>query len=194
MSSAGLVLASTSPYRKALLERLGLRFRCIAPDVDEAAFKDRGLAPEELAATLARAKADSVASLVPGAIVIGSDQVCTIDGDVLDKPGDAATNVAQLRRLAGHEHRLITAVCIARSDQRREFVDVTRLKMRPLSAERLAAYVAMDRPFDCAGGYKLESGGIALFERIESADHTAIIGLPLMRLARELEELGLPAF
>lgn len=193
MTRTDLILASSSPYRRALLERLGLEFRVIAPEVDEAAVKDRGLPPGALAAALARRKADAVAARAPSSLVIGADQVCALGGEILDKPGGLEANVAQLQRLAGRTHELHTAVCIARGrDLRREFADVTRLTMRPLGRERLQRYVAMDRAADCAGGYKLESGGIALFESVVTADHTAILGLPLMRLVRELESLGIP--
>ncbi|MBK8974331.1 MAG: septum formation protein Maf [Planctomycetes bacterium] len=188
-----LVLASTSPYRRQLLERLGVPFECVAPDVDERAALGAGLAPVELAILLAKRKALAVSGRRPGALVIGSDQVCALDGRVLDKPGDPERNLAQLTELAGRTHELCTAVCIARdAEPLREFVDRTRLTMRPLDRARLARYVARDRAIDCAGGYKLEAAGAALFERVETADPTAIIGLPLMRLCIELDALGVP--
>lgn len=188
--TAELILASTSKYRRALLERLGLPFECVAPAVDEDAWKERGLAPEELARTLAREKALAVARERPAAVVIGSDQVCALGDEVLDKPGTRAVALERLGRLAGRTHRLVTAVCVARGDERLEFADVTRLSMRPLTAAQVARYVDADEPFDCAGGYKLETRGVALFERIESADQTAIVGLPLMALVAALDRFG----
>jgi septum formation protein len=187
-----LVLASTSPYRRALLERLGLPFRCVSPRVDEEALKAEraGETPEALAERLALAKAASVADAFPAATVIGSDQLVAIDGEVLGKPGTADRAVAQLLRLAGHSHRLITAVAILDRGRVVSHTDVTTLHMRPLTAAELARVVAADSPLDCAGGYKLEARGITLFERIDSADHTAIVGLPLIALTTILRDLG----
>lgn len=185
-----LILASTSRYRRALLDRLGLPFECAAPGVDEDAFKGRRLAPEELARTLAREKALAVARAHPAAVVIGSDQVCALGDEVLDKPGTRAVAVERLGRLAGRTHRLVTAVCVARGAELVEFADVTRLTMRPLGEAQIARYVDADEPFDCAGGYKLETRGIALFARIESADQTAVVGLPLMALVDALSSFG----
>lgn len=185
-----LVLASTSPYRRALLARLGLEFRCAPPGVDEEAVKVLGLAPEELARRLAHAKARAVAGREPRAVVIGSDQVCALGDEVLDKPGNRATAIERLSRLAGREHRLVTAVCVAADERQVEFVDVTRLWVRPLARAEIERYVDRDRPFDVAGGYKLEALGVALFERIESRDQTAIVGLPLIELCGVLREMG----
>ncbi len=187
-----LILASTSPYRRDLLARLALPFTTIAPGVDEDTVKRT--APDALAVvtTLARAKAQAVAASRRGAIVIGSDQAATLDGIVLDKPGSAANAQAQLARLQGREHRLLTAVAIVHPRGLVEFVDTTLLAMRTLSAAEIARYVAAERPFDCAGSYKIEGLGIALFERIVGGDPTAIVGLPLLRLAAELRALGLP--
>lgn len=185
-----LVLASTSPYRRELLQRLRVPFRCEAPGVDEAAVKARGLAPLALATELARAKALAVAARHPGAAVIGSDQVATIDGQTLDKPGTAERAAAQLQRLQGREHALLTAVAIAHPGGVAAFVDVTRLWMRSLTGEEIERYVAADRPLDCAGSYKVEGLGVALFSAISAEDQTAIVGLPLLRLAAELRQLG----
>ncbi|MCR9248333.1 MAG: Maf family protein [bacterium] len=193
-----LVLASTSPYRRALLERLGLPFEAIAPDVDEAAAKQRLSEPEQIAVTLAREKALAghaaarAAAPDASAFVIGSDQVATIDGEVLDKPGDKGRAIAQLERLQGREHRLLTAVAIAHDDPATTtgFLDVTRLCMRTLTTAEIERYVAADQPFDCAGSYKIERLGITLFAAIDCEDQTAIVGLPLLRLAAELRQLG----
>ena len=186
-----LILASTSPYRRDLLARLGIEFTAIAPDVDERALQDDALSPEQLASTLALAKANSLREAWPTATIIGSDQVCSCDGEILHKPGDAATACRQLAMLVGRTHRLITAVAIVQGNHVYEHTDITSLTMRPLTADEIERYVAADQPLDCAGSYKLEQRGIALFERIDSADHTAITGLPLLAVARLLRQCGL---
>ena len=187
-----LVLASTSRYRAALLERLQIPFQSVAPDVNEAEVKDALGDPLEIAEQLAAAKAVSVAERFPDAIVIGSDQVATIDGRILDKPGGVEGAIEQLGFLSGRAHELITAVCVVRriDGEVRTHVDRTRLTMRPLSRGEIARYVALDVPLDCAGSYKIESAGIALFERIATEDFTAITGLPLMAVVRILREFG----
>jgi septum formation protein len=188
-----LILASTSPYRRTLLERLGLPFRCVAPGVDEAAFKQEITDPAALALRLAVTKAEAVATRFPDSVVIGSDQLAAIDGDILGKPGSPSAAVAQLERLAGRTHGLVTAVCVLRHSDGlcRTHTDRTRLTMRPLSHDELTRYVALDDPTDCAGSYKIESAGVALFERIETDDFTAITGLPLIALARLLRDFGI---
>jgi septum formation protein len=187
-----LLLASTSRYRRALLGRLGLPFRCVAPGVDEAAaVAAAGAAgPEAIAGQLARAKAAAVAAREPMALVIGSDQVCALGDEVFGKPGTREGACAQLARLGGREHRLLTAVAVLGPGVDVGFVDLTRLRMRALGAAEIERYVDADEPFDCAGSYKLEGLGIALFDRVESADWTAVEGLPLLRLAGVLRELG----
>ncbi|MBX3462010.1 MAG: septum formation protein Maf [Planctomycetes bacterium] len=189
---APLLLASTSPYRRALLQRFGLPFEAVAPGVDEDVVKRAGGAPATIVRELARRKAQAVAAGRPGAVVIGSDQAVAVDGAVLDKPGSAAKAVAQLEHLQGRDHELLTAVAIVHPGGVVEFVDAARLWMRALSREAIARYVAAEQPFDCAGSYKVEGLGITLFERIDGADHTAIEGLPLLRLAHELRGLGFP--
>lgn len=187
-----LVLASTSAYRRELLGRLGVAFETAAPDVDEGAWKGRGLAPRDVARQLARAKAEAVARVVgDGATVIGSDQVCALGSETFGKPGTAERAGEQLARLAGRTHELLTAVCVVGPLHGVwEHTDVARLSMRALDAVSIARYVAADRPLDCAGSYKLEALGIALFEKIECADHTAIVGLPLVVLTLELVRRG----
>jgi septum formation protein len=183
-----LVLASTSPYRKALLERLGLPFRCLDPALDEEPLKARGLPPAELAERLARAKAAMAVARAPRAVVVGADQVCALDGEVLSKPGDAEHARALLARLAGRTHTLFTSVYVLAPGKTSGWCDETRLTMRALDEHQIARYVAADEPSDCI--YKVEARGVTLFERIESEDFTAIQGLPLLRLTRELVALG----
>ena len=185
-----LVLASTSPYRRQLLQRLGLPFEQAAPGVDESSQMTSSKTPTEVAQALARAKAEAVAARRPGTVVIGSDQVATLDGAILGKPGTAPAAAEQLRRLRGRGHELVTAVAIAHPGGVAEFVDVTRLWMRDLEDGEIDRYVAADRPLDCAGSYKIESLGVALFAAVECEDQTAITGLPLLRLSAELRQLG----
>ena len=179
-----LILASTSPYRRALLDRLALTYEVRAPGVDEEAY--RHLAPREMAMALSQAKAEALD--VDDALVIGSDQVADLDGEVLGKPGSVPRAVAQLLAMSGRSHRLLTGVAVhdTATGQTLVDLDVHTLVMRSLSRAAIERYVAHDMPLDCAGAYKLEQRGIALFERIEAdpvtADDTAIIGLPLMKL------------
>jgi septum formation protein len=188
-----LVLASGSPYRRALLERLGLPFRQRPADVDETPRP--GESPAELVRRLARAKAETVAGKEPGSIVIGSDQVAVRGEEILGKPGDAEQAVLQLTRSAGRHVEFLTAVCVLSTAHRgepEEHIDITRVTFRPLPPEEIRQYVERERPFDCAGSFRAEGLGIALFERIDSQDPTGLIGLPLIWLAGALRRLGLP--
>jgi septum formation protein len=190
----GLVLASTSPYRRALLERLGLPFRCRAPLCDESALQQEwsGLDPVRLSEELAWAKASSLDEEEPDSTIVGCDQVVSFGGQIFGKPGTAERAVDQLASLSGRTHELVTALAVLHRGEEFRHTDVTRLRMRTLTREELKRYVDADRPFDCAGSYKLESRGIVLFDRIESEDHSAITGLPLMALVTILRVLGFP--
>lgn len=185
-----LILASTSPYRRDLLARLGVPFRCLGPGVDEDEAKRSGLAPIALAEALARAKAEAVAAGEPGATVIGGDQLVTFEGRVLGKPGTAEAAVDQLLGMAGRDHQLVTSVAVADATGTEVITDRTTLRLRPLTPDEARRYVEKDRPLDCAGSYRIESLGIALFDRIDSADHTAIVGLPLIAVSRMLRARG----
>jgi septum formation protein len=189
-SGRPLVLASTSPGRRALLDRLRLPYEAVAPDVDEHALV--GVDAEETATLRAIAKARSVASTRPDAVVIGADQVVDLDGELLGKPGSPEGARAQLARLAGRVHRLVTAVAIVARDLARPevAVDVHRMSMRALDDAEIRRYVAADDPEGCAGSYKVESLGITLFDRIEGGDWTGIVGLPLLTLCSMLRRLG----
>jgi len=186
-----LVLASTSVYRRALLERLGVPFRCRAPLCDETLLKQECLNPTKLAERLAFAKADSLVSAEPDAAIIGCDQLVCFEGQVFGKPLTAARAIDQLTAMAGRSHELITALVVIRGEWSYHQTDVTTLWLRPLTRAAIERYVAADQPFDCAGSYKLEARGIVLFEEIESKDHTAITGLPLIALVSILRELGI---
>jgi septum formation protein len=189
-----IILASTSKYRASLLRRLGLDFDQVAPQVNErqveAQLLATGITPLALCEELARQKCRSVAQFHPDAWVIGSDQLLEIDGQVLGKPGTDENARAQLGRLSGRTHRLITAMCLRLGSSERIGVVTAHLQMRHLSPSDIAAYVALDQPVDCAGSYKLEKHGIGLMETIACEDWTSIEGLPLLRLRRALAELG----
>ncbi len=185
-----LILASTSPYRRALLERLKLPFQVARPDVTEEHIHAES--PKERAIRLALAKAQAVAAHHPGTIVIGSDQVASGAGVILDKPGNASVCRSQLAKLSGGRAQFYTACAVIdeRSGFRVEHVDTTTVVFRTLSPAEIDRYVSRDKPFDCAGGFKAEALGITLFERIESNDPTALIGLPLIWLAGALRRAG----
>jgi septum formation protein len=185
-----LVLASTSRYRRGLLERLGLPFTVAAPDVDEAALPGETAAATAL--RLAGAKARAVAAGLADALVIGSDQVADCAGTHVGKPGNRANALAQLTALSGQTVVFHTGVAVidARSGRcHLERVDVAST-FRTLTHAEIVAYVDREQPFDCAGSVKSEGLGIVLFERIVSDDPTALIGLPLMALTRLLRAEG----
>ena len=186
-----LVLASTSRYRRALLERLRLPFTCAAPAVDEQARP--GEPPGTLALRLAEAKAGAVAARFPGAVVIGSDQVAVREGALLGKPGTRLRCVEQLRAASGRDVEFLTAVCVVGPEpgRRESHVDRTVVRFRPLADDEIERYVDLDEPLDCAGGFKAESLGIVLFEHIDSRDPTALTGLPLIWLSAALRRAGL---
>jgi septum formation protein len=190
-----LILASTSRYRRSLLERLGLPFSCVAPGVDEAALSNEG--GMALVARLARAKAAAVASQQPQAWVIGSDQVALLveaggEETILGKPGTAAKCIQQLEQCSGRTLSFITGVAVVQheSGAYREFIDTTRVRYRDLDLATIERYVERERPFDCAGGFKSEALGITLCESIDSTDPTGLVGLPLIRLSALLREAG----
>ena len=188
---APIILASTSAYRRQLLERLGLPFAQQSPVCDERALESQHQGtPEQLVALLAQEKANSVAVQHPQSVVIGSDQCGAVDQQILGKPGTAERAVEQLALLSGRSHRLCTAVTLIWGDKQAHHIDVTTLHMRNLDRSALERYVERDQPLDCAGAYKLELAGVSLFERIESTDHSAITGLPLLWLTTTLASWG----
>jgi len=189
---ARLILASTSAYRRALLERLGVPLDSVAPDADERRLPDEP--PDALALRLARLKAETVAAGHPGCIVIGSDQVAVRGPEILGKPGTVERCNEQLLKSSGREVEFLTAVHVVdgRGARAESHLDRTQVRFRTLEPAEVARYVAADTPLDCAGGFKAESLGIALFERIESADPTALTGLPLIWLCGALRRAGIP--
>ncbi len=186
-----LLLASTSPWRGELLERLGLPFEQLDPELDEAPWKLRGLAVEDLVTQLAVAKAEALAPRAPDAFILGADQVAALDGAILGKPGTVERAIDQLTRLAGRTHRLVTGLALRCPDGTvHTAVDVHEVTLRPLTRPQIEHYVATDEPLACAGSYKMEALGIALFERCRGDDYTAVIGLPLTQVVRLLSEAG----
>jgi septum formation protein len=186
-----LVLGSTSRYRAKLLGRLGLDFESRAPGTGEA--ERAGEAPALRAARLARAKATDAGAGLTDALVIGSDQVAELDGLLLEKPGSAERAYEQLMACSGRAVNFHTALCLfdTNNGQLRSHLDLTRVHFRHLSGEEIRRYVEHEQPLDCAGSFKCEGLGISLFERIENNDPTALIGLPLIALARLLRDAGL---
>jgi septum formation protein len=191
MARRELVLASTSRYRRELLSRLGARFSALAPDIDETPLP--GEFPDRLVRRLAEAKARAVAPSCPGALVIGSDQVAVLDGERVGKPGTHARAVDQLLRASGRRMEFLTGLCLLDLTTGTCQVDVVpfAVQFRPLDRDRVERYLARERPYDAAGSFKSEGLGIALFERMEGEDPTALVGLPLIRLTSMLAEAGL---
>jgi septum formation protein len=193
-----LILASSSSYRAELLSRLRLPFEAIAPDIDESPLP--GETPEATALRLARAKASAVAQRAPGSIVIGSDQVATLNGDQIGKPGNHANALAQLQKMRGRRVVFHTALCLW--DGRASALTgpfhlenvQTIVTMRDLPDAELDAYLRIEQPYDCAGSAKNEGLGIAILEKIESTDPTALTGLPLIALTGMLRKAGVCFF
>ena len=193
-----LILASSSPYRRQLLERLGLPFEVMAPDIDEHALA--GESPDATAMRLARQKAQAIAQRAPGSVVIGSDQVATLDGEQIGKPGNHANALAQLQKMRGRRVVFHTALCVwddraaaltggAQLENVQSFVT-----FRELPDAELDAYLRLEQPYDCAGSAKNEGLGIAILERIDSTDPTALTGLPLIALTGMLRKAGFQFF
>ncbi len=185
-----LVLGSTSAYRRQLLERLGIPFTVAASNVDEEPLP--GESAVDLVQRLARAKAESVARRHPKSLVIGSDQLAVCGRDLLGKPGSGERAIAQLKSLSGQRVTFHTAVHVIHSDSAAHegHVDLTTVHFRSLHDDEIKRYVARDKPYDCAGGFKVEALGVALFSRVETQDPTALIGLPLIWLAGALRRNG----
>ncbi len=186
-----LILASTSRYRRELLQRLRLRFSVEPPGVDETPLATE--TPAALARRLALEKARAVARRHPGAVVIGSDQVADLDGQAIGKPGDHARAREQLRRMSGRVVVFQTALAVVRVDTGFEAADLAavRVRFRALDDARIEHYLHTEQPYDCAGSARSEALGIALLESIDSDDPTALIGLPLIRTCTLLTAAGL---
>jgi septum formation protein len=186
-----LVLASTSAYRRQLLERFGLPFKISSPQVDEARLP--GEAPERLAQRLALAKARDISRSQPDALIIGSDQVAALGSEIFGKPGTIENAAAQLQRMSGQEVLFHTAVALIDGQSAREQCEtvLTRVCFRPLSEPEIRRYLEREPALDCAGSAKCEGLGITLLDSLSGDDPTALIGLPLIALARMLRTAGL---
>jgi len=185
-----LVLASTSTYRRQLLERLGIPFTVAASNVDEEPLP--GETAVDLVQRLARAKAEAVARRHTNSLIVGSDQLALCGQNILGKPGSGERAIAQLKTLSSQRVVFHTAVHVINTNSQSDegHVDLTTVHFRQLNEDEIKRYVMRDKPYDCAGGFKVESLGVALFNRIESQDPTALIGLPLIWLAGALRRNG----
>jgi septum formation protein len=183
-----LILASTSVYRRELLQRLGIPFGVQAPKVDEVPLG--GEDPLSLALRLAKAKAYAVAKIHPEAWVIGSDQVADLNGQALGKPGNFENALAQLQKIRGTTITFHTALCLMRGEESTTLCIPTEVQFRNLTDEVLESYLLTETPYDCAGSAKVEGLGISLIEKLHSDDPTALIGLPLIALSGLLRDAG----
>lgn len=185
-----LILASSSPYRRAQLEQLRLPFECVSPHINEEALA--GEKPADLARRLAAEKARAVAATHPDALIIGSDQVAECGGRTLGKPGNRERAVEQLKSCSGRRVNFYTGISLLDSgtDRQRTEVEIFTVHFRQLSDAQIERYIELDRPLDCAGSFKAEGLGISLFEKMEGSDFNSLIGLPLIRLVDLLRESG----
>ena len=185
-----LVLGSTSPFRRQLLEKLGLPFETASPETDETPLE--GETPAQLVARLAEAKARAVAAHYPEALIIGSDQVAVNDGEILGKPHTHEVAMQQLRNASGKHVRFLTGLCLYNAASEKAQVEVVPFDVvfRELTDEMIDNYLKAEQPYNCAGSFKSEAMGIALFEKLEGEDPNTLIGLPLIRLVRMLEAEG----
>jgi septum formation protein len=188
MSNISLVLASSSPYRQALLNKLNIEFIAESPAVNETMQIQE--TPLQLAMRLGVAKAYALNERYKRHLIIGSDQVAALQNRVLFKPGDRNNAIRQLQLASGHCVDFYTSICVLNTltGQYLTDLDITRVYFKKLSTAQIERYVDLDTPFDCAGSFKAESLGIALFEKIVSEDHNALIGLPLIKLIALLEK------
>lgn len=185
-----IVLASTSPFRRELLSRLAIPFEIVSPEVDESPLP--GETPEAMVQRLSEAKARAGAAQFPRALVIGSDQVAVVDGEVLGKPGDHERARAQLQKLSGRTVSFLTGLCLydAASDIAETRLVPFRVRFRTLDEARIERYLHREQPYNCAGSFKSEGLGITLFKAMEGDDPTSLIGLPLITLTSLLAKAG----
>jgi len=189
-SAPRILLASASRYRQGLLDRFLDDYETVSPDIDESALE--GESPEELATRLARSKAEAVSRSDRDALIIGADQLAVLNDQVLGKPGDHQKAVEQLLAASGHAVSFLTAVCVLDPGTRRryEHLDRTTVQFRRFDRRLADTYLHHDKPYDCAGSFKIEGAGFVLFESVQTDDPTALIGLPMIWLAGTLRELG----
>jgi septum formation protein len=186
-----IILASSSPYRKLLLERLGLPFEIFSPSIDESALA--GETPQSLVKRLAMEKSLRAAQRFPSSVIIGSDQLAVCQGNIIGKPGNESKACEQLAAFSGQcvvFHTALAVYCQESGFRFEQTVD-TEVCFRQLSRPEIERYVALDHPLDCAGSFKSEAAGVSLLDSMTSSDPTAIIGLPLITVSRALREAGL---
>lgn len=185
-----IILASSSPYRRALLHRLGLAFDSIAPNIDETALENEG--PAALVSRLAYAKALAVAAHHPAAIIIGSDQVATINNEILTKPGNIENAFQQLSTCSGNTVTFYTSLCVLDgvSGKHHKIVEPFIVGFRELSEQQIMRYLEIEQPFDCAGSFKSEGLGVTLFTHLSGRDPNSLVGLPLIELTSILQRFG----
>ena len=188
---ANLILASTSKYREMLMQRLRIPFVCHAPDIDEA--RQENESAQSMVQRLARLKTSVISEKHPGSVVIGSDQVAVFGSRVIGKPGAYPAAFEQLKSFSGQTIEFLTAICVEcrQSGFLEQHTDRTLVSFRMLDDAEIDRYLQLEKPYDCAGSFKAESMGIALFESIESTDPTALVGLPLIQLSAVLRRAGL---
>lgn len=188
LTGQNIILASSSVYRQRLLHQLGLTFTCISPAIDESALPNESA--DALTRRLAIAKAEHILQDNPNALVIGSDQVADLDGTILGKPYEPERAIAQLTQCSGKTVCFFTSVALLSSGMQQVDVVTTRVRFRTLTEEQIHTYIKKEEPLDCAGSFKCEGLGVALFESIQSDDPSALIGLPLISLNRMLHAAG----
>jgi len=185
-----VVLASSSTYRRGLLDRFLGEYEAVSPEVDESS--DGTELPEYLAARLGREKAEAISSTHRDSLIIGADQIAVLDGQVLGKPGDHQKAIEQLLAVSGKTLQFLTAVCVLgpAGRTRHEHIDRTAVRFRQFDLRLAETYLRHDEPYDCAGSFKIEGAGFVLFESVQTNDPTALIGLPMIWLAETLRKLG----
>ena len=187
-----IILASTSPYRKQLLQQLNLQFTTVKPLADEESLKKTAkVSLLDLPLFLAQKKAESLITQYPQDLIIGSDQMGLLNNTPLNKTGTKDKAIQQLKTLQGKTHTLLTALAVYAQGKWHHHVDTTTLTMRSLTDEQIKNYVDLENPIDCAGSYKIEGLGVSLFEHVKTKDPSAIVGLPLMALTLILEKLSI---
>lgn len=191
MTQKRILLASTSAYRRAILEKTTLKFSCAAPDIDETPHEQESA--EDLVCRLSAQKAHALAANFPGHLIIGSDQVCVIDSKILGKPHTFERACAQLEQASGKKVRFYTGLSLLDSDSGKvqTLCETFDVHFRPLSSQEIAGYLQLEQPYDCAGSFKCEGLGISLFEKLDGRDPNTLIGLPLIALLALLREHGI---
>ncbi|MBM37790.1 MAG: septum formation protein Maf [Woeseia sp.] len=188
--SPTICLASSSPYRRSLLDRILSKYKILAPNIDES--EKEGLTPKKFVSSLAYKKAIKVRNFEKDSLIIGADQLAVLDNKILNKPGNYENAFKQLSEVSGRIVTFLTAVCILdpKSNNHYEFTDVTKTKFRKLNNIIINNYLSLDKPYNCAGSFKIEGAGFILFDSIKTNDPTALIGLPMIWLTNQLLELG----